>query len=212
MLQTQSCWNNENEELLKQWGERASVLRVLHGRTAVRYSHRSTMLSIPTIVLSTMVGSLQLRLDGVCQVEESYIEVVLACINLLVATLAALNTLLRYQEKSESHKSSASSFGNFYRQVSCELSFPRKERETPSDLMKSMKRHYDALLECSPEIPQDIISHFKVDPKSKNISLPDVCNGLDPIRICKSNTFFDDDDHLWINILCILAQDWIQVQ
>jgi len=191
----QQTWNDENELLLQQWGERSSVLRILHTDTSLKYTKYSTCVTIPTIVLSTVAGSIQLRVNS-CESEGGYIDVILACMNLFIAIIAGVGSILRFKEKAEAHKASASSFGNFYRQVSCELAFPRTERDNPSELLRSMKRHYDALLETSPDIPRCIVTNFKKTRVKLNpsLSLPDICNGLDPIKICKSNTYGGEDD------------------
>lgn len=148
--------------------------------------------TIPTIILSTLVGSMQLRIAGSDdEFMNADVEVFLASVNMFVAMIAGLNSLLKYQERAESHRTSSSNFGNFYRQVSCELAFPRSERESPSDLLKGMKRQYDTMLESAPDVPPMLISAFKLKYKKMNltITLPDVCNGLDPIKVCKHNTF-----------------------
>ena len=51
------------------------------------------------------------------------------------------------------------------------------------------------MLESSPDVPPMLISAFKAKYKKLNltITLPDVCNGLDPIKVCKNNTFERDE-------------------
>ena len=187
-------WNDNNENLIKEWGEKTSVLRILHSQAARKYKHYAICFKIPVIIMSTVAGSVQLRQDTFCSKdsESLSVELFLGVVNLLIAILTGLGALLRFEEQSESHRSSSNSFGNFYRQVSCELSYPREEREPPTDLLKSMKRNYDSLIEASPTLPSDVIEKFKKQKNLVDISLPDICNGLDPIRICKNNTFSDD--------------------
>ena len=189
-------WNDQNESLLKQWGERASVLRILHSKSSRRFRTRATLLTLPTIILSTIAGSLQLRISGDDVLQEMQsLELMLAFINLVIAINTGISSLLRYQERSEAHRSVSAQFGNFYRQISCELAFPRSEREPPNDLLKATKRHYDSLLESSPDIPQNVINNFKADYKKRDlkIAIPDICNGLDPIKVCRNSTYSDQD-------------------
>ena len=182
-------WNINNEELLKQWGERASVLRILHGKAAKKYSNYTFFITVPTIVLSATASFLQLRLENHCNEIHSELETFLACINLFIAILTGIGTIFNFHQKYEAHRSSSSNFGNFYRQVSCELSFPRNDREAPSETLRSMKRQYDNLLENAPDMPHVVVQDFKSHNKNLKISLPDICNGLDPIKICKSESF-----------------------
>lgn len=185
-------WNDANENLLKQWGERSSVLRILHNKASRSYKRGAMLLTLPIIVVSTIAASLQLRLSNEDKVDVQ-LEVFVASINILIAVMTGIASMLKWQERSEAHKTSSSGFGNYYRQISCELSFPRDERDPPSDILRAMKKQYDMLLEASPDIPQHMISKFKktYSDSEMTISLPDVCNGLDPIRVCKSDSYAD---------------------
>ena len=188
-------WNDQNETLLRQWGERSSVLRILHGTASRKYKCLSMWLTLPTIIISTIVGSVQLRFSAHDSSQNNNdfkdVELVLACCNILVACIAGVSSVLKYNEKCEAHRSVSSQFGSFYRNICCELAFPREERDPPDDLLRAMKRQYDCMLEASPDVPRRIILNFKKKYNKDNltITLPDICNGLDPIKVCRNQSF-----------------------
>lgn len=184
-------WNDQNELLLAQWGERASVLRILHNEASYKYRALALFVTIPTIVLSTLAATLQMRLSTDNALPRETMETLLSAINMVIAMVTGIGSLMRFHERAELHKTVSNQFGNFYRNVSCDLAFPRHERDDPNELLKIFKRQYDGLLEGMPDLPQTLIKKFKTKHKTKQmqIELPDICNGLDKIKICKTLSF-----------------------
>ena len=65
-----------------------------------------------------------------------------------------------------------------------ELSLPREQRMTATDLLKTMRDQIDRLYETSPDIPPITIAAFKKQyGDNKDITRPEIANGLDPIHI-----------------------------
>jgi hypothetical protein len=193
-------WTSHTEDLVKQWGERASVYRILHNKCASKYKRWSTLITIPCIALSTIAGSLQFMIageqnEGVSGGNES-MSLLVGTMNLGIAVMTSLNQFLKLQEKAEAHRVSSMAFGTYYRMISCELAFDRDSRQPADEFTLTAKKQFDTMIENAPEIDSVILEAFKQEIKEKggvNCSLPDICNGLSGIVVCRDYCVLDEE-------------------
>jgi hypothetical protein len=78
-----------------------------------------------------------------------------------------------------------------FRFLNIEMSLPRDQRMTPSELLKYTKETFDRLKETSPIIPPEIISNFKKQfnkPEYNDITKPEEANGLERITVYSEAT------------------------
>ena len=74
-------------------------------------------------------------------------------------------------------------------QIQIELALDRKRRKNAHDFLKISRAEYDRLIESSPSIDDDIIRSFKStfkNYKELDISVPNICNGLDRVSIFRA--------------------------
>ena len=193
-------WTSHTEDLVKQWGERASVYRILHNKCASKYKRWSTLITIPCIALSTIAGSLQFMIageqnEGVSGGNET-MSLLVGTMNLGIAVMTSLNQFLKLQEKAEAHRVSSMAFGTYYRMISCELAFDRDSRQPADEFTLTAKKQFDTMIENAPEIDSVILEAFKQEIEEKggvNCSLPDICNGLSGIVVCREYCVLDKE-------------------
>ncbi len=70
-----------------------------------------------------------------------------------------------------------------YRFISIQLSLPPKERIAARDLLKFVQESFERLYEVGGEIPIEIINMFKKQYRDAPVAKPEMCNGLDEIKI-----------------------------
>jgi hypothetical protein len=65
---------------------------------------------------------------------------------------------------------------------------------TAGDLLKTMRDQIDRLFETSPAVPPVIVSAFKeLYGENKDISRPEIANGIDPIEIYQETKVVNRD-------------------
>ena len=140
--------------------------------------------TIPTIVLSGLaglgsVGSSQiLPFTGASQL--------IGFLSFTAATLQTISSYYAFARRAESHRIAALSYEKLHRLLTFELSTPRSERTAPDVLMKQLKDEADRLNEVSPQLPAFAIKQFKRSfPDVKDIAIPAILNGLEPIAITR---------------------------
>lgn len=176
-------WNEQLERILASEAERCLCYSVLHRLCEQRYSSLNNYIALPCIVLSTLAGT--------CSVGSSSLfgngpaaSVAIGGVSILVGILNTLGSYFSWARRSEGHKSSSVQYGKLHRFLMIELSLPRAQRMTAGDLLKTMRDQIDRLFETSPAVPPVIVAVFKdVYGENKDISRPEIANGIDPIEI-----------------------------
>jgi len=176
-------WNARLEEYFAHTGEKAHCLSYLHKRSEEYYSRLCVFIDLPVIILSTLNGAVSVGSSTLFG-DSNYASVGVGAVALLTALLSTCSSYFSWSRRAEAHKISSIQYAKLYRFLSIEMSLPRDERMTPSDLLKYCKDQYDRLSEISPLIPPKIVADFKVRFKDlKDVSFPEEANGLHPIVI-----------------------------
>jgi len=176
-----SAWTEETEKLLAEWSEKASCYRWLHGRCEKKYKTRYYMFSIPVIILSTLTGAANVGMDSFVNEEnKSIASAIVGGVNIFAGILSTLQNFLKVAELMESHRSASVSWSKLGRNISIELALDKhKHRSKCSDFLAICRAEYDRLIEQSPMVDDNVISHFKRKFKKYEVSKPSICNGLD---------------------------------
>jgi hypothetical protein len=181
-----SDWTKEQEDLLKQWCEKAACYRWLHENAQAYFQRRHYIMTIPVIVLSTVAGTANFSLGSLVSSDsKEWYSMGIGAINLISGLIATLANFFRFAERMESHRSSGIQFSKFQRNISAELALSPAERENARDFVKLCRSEYDKLIEQSPPIPDKIIDWFNRDfEDDEDISKPDMCEGgITPTQI-----------------------------
>jgi hypothetical protein len=178
-------WNPMLEEYFSHTGEKATCLSYLHKKAEEKYSLTAIWIDLPVIILSVLNGAISVGSKTLFG-DSDYAPVGVGCIALLTGILNALGSYFSWSRRAEAHKISSISYSKLYRFLSVEMSLPREERLTPTDLLKYVKNEYDRLAEISPLIPPTVINSFRQRfSETKDISFPEETDGLQPIHIFK---------------------------
>jgi hypothetical protein len=184
-------WNRRLEEYFASTGEKAHCLSLIHKRAEALYSQRRNFIDLPVIIISSVVGFLSVGSSSMFPNNSMGASIGLGVGSLLVSVLNTTGSYFQWAKKSEGHRISAIHYAKMYRFLNIEMSLPRSERMSPHDLLKYTKDSYDRLQEVSPLIPPEIIKQFKQEftgkPEYKEITMPEIANGLEKITIYVSS-------------------------
>lgn len=178
-------WNDKLEEYFSSSGEKAHCLSMLHKRSEGVYSRQRNLIDLPVIMISSVIGFLNAGSSSMFS-DPKVSSVALGVGSLIVSVLQTVNTYFNWSKRSEGHRIASIQYGKLYRFLKIEMSLPRNQRMSPSDLLKRVRDDYDRLNEISPLIPETVIDEFKKKfggEKYKDVSIPEEMNGLEKIVV-----------------------------
>jgi hypothetical protein len=197
-------WEEEEEILLKEWGEKAMCFKWLHAQMHKKYRALNMRVTIPVIVLSTLTGTANFAQNRVPPNYRDYYPMIVGTLNLLAGVISTIAQYFKISEINEGHRVAALSWDKFARNIKVQLAKRRANREQAGVMMKYAKDEFDRLTEISPTISDRVIKKFSTNVKfmakrhSSNaggeggepniicFSQPDICDNFVPIKI------FDD--------------------
>jgi hypothetical protein len=182
-------WNHHLETYFVSTGERAECLSLLHKRAEELYSYRRTFIDLPVIVISSTTGFLSVGTATIFPGHEALASTLLGIASLFVGILNTTGAYFGWSKRAEGHRISSIHYAKLYRFLRIEMSLPRDERMSASDLLKYTKENVDRLAEVSPMLPPAIIEEFKKKyAQYTNISKPSETNGLESIGVFREQS------------------------
>jgi hypothetical protein len=178
-------WTPLLEEYFSSSGEKAHCLTLLHKNAEALYSNRRNWIDLPVIMGSAIVGFLNAGSSSMFN-DAKVSSVALGVGSLCIGILQTVNTYFNWAKRAEGHRISSIQYAKLYRFLKIEMSLPRNQRMSPTDLLKKVKDDYDRLAEISPLLPDVVIEDFKKkfsNDKYAEISKPEETNGLEKITV-----------------------------
>ena len=153
-------WSDDQEKILKSWGDKASCYKLMHDRAHKRFWSLNAWFSIPIIIFSTLTGTGNFSQESFPKNVKGNIVIAIGTINLLSAILLAIKGFLNVAEKGESHKISSVDWDKLGRKIRVELAKTRRNRQRCRLFMDICQEEYNRLIETQLSIPVDIIRWF----------------------------------------------------
>jgi hypothetical protein len=185
MEEKRNYWKEEEENLLKDWADKAQCYELLHSKSHAIYKRRHAYFVIPVIIISTLTGTANFAQDKISDTNSRNIFVmVTGGLNIGAAIISTISQFLKISEMNEGHRVASYSWGKFYRHIKTELAKHPLDRINPKDMLSMAKEEYDRLLEISPMIPKLIIQEFnKTFLDNSDISKPEICDVIVPTNV-----------------------------
>ncbi len=181
-INTPVSWTRRLERLIADEGEKALCMNWMHIQAEAMYSKRSTAISIPVIVLSTLAGTASIGSSSLFG-DSQFSSVGIGLVSIVVGILNTLGSYFAWAKRAEGHRITAQMFAKLNKFITIELALPRAQRMPPGDFLKFVKQEGDRLAETAPAIPPDIVMRFQHRFKKSTVSKPNIANGLDPIEV-----------------------------
>ena len=185
MDEKRNYWKEEEENLLRDWADKAQCYELLHTKSHAVYKSRHTWFVIPVIIISTVTGTANFAQDKITNEKDKNIFVmVVGGLNIFAAIVTTISQFLKISEMNEGHRVASYSWGKYYRNIKAELTKHPLDRTNPADLIAMAKEEYDRLLELSPMIPKKVVQEFnKTFLKNNKISKPEICDIIVPTTV-----------------------------
>ncbi len=185
MESKRNYWKEEEENLLKDWADKAQCYELLHAKSHAVYKQRHTYFVIPVIIISTLTGTANFAQDKITdQGKRNIFVMVTGGLNIFAAIVTTIGQFLKVSEMNEGHRVASYSWGKYYRHIKTELAKHPLDRINPADMISMAKEEYDRLLELSPMIPKKIILEFnKTFMNNDDFSKPEICDIIIPTNV-----------------------------
>jgi len=177
-------WNKTLEQFLADIGEKCIGYAWIHKKAEAMFSHRTTFLDLPTIIIGAVNGFLSVGSRQIFAGDDNA-SIYIGMISLFVSLLSTISSYFSWGRRAEAHKLASNAYARLSRMINIELhTKPRNERMAPHKLLDTVKSQYDSLCENSPLVPPPIVDLFnKRFGNVKDLSLPEETNGLYPIYV-----------------------------
>lgn len=201
MIKADIPWNQEHENILVEWADKAMCYRWLHSKSHLSYSNANALFTIPVIIMSTVTGTANFAINRIPEDYQGIATITIGCVNIIAAILSTIQQFLKITELSEAHRVSSISWDKFYRNIKVELAKEPIERISASNMLKICKEEFDRLMETSPMIKEKIINQFKdtffdaneaiekVRDQFENVKIPEICDQLISTQTSKHNWY-----------------------
>ncbi|MBW4639779.1 MAG: DUF4231 domain-containing protein [Gloeocapsa sp. UFS-A4-WI-NPMV-4B04] len=144
----------ELNELLEKWLNRAYIVLAGHHEAAGRFQSLHNWIGIPTIILSTLVGT---SIFATLQEKPNIsLKIAAGIASVMSAILASLQTFLRFEERAERHRKAGNNYSVLMRELEQETAFPTQNSEELEKFVTNLRERWNQLNAESPTIPRDI--------------------------------------------------------
>ena len=196
-------WTPEHEQILIEWGDKAMCYRWLHSKANTMYSTLNAWYTIPVIVISTLTGTANFAQERVPLEYQNFFVMIVGGFNILAGIITTIQQFLKITQLNESHRVSSIAWDKFYRNIKIELAKHPSERLEPKQMLKMSKEEFDRLIETSPNIPEKIVSQFKINfiqqESFDKIIKPEICDILVATSEYRNPWYNDENQSKIIN-------------
>jgi hypothetical protein len=143
--------------LLSLWWKRAEVAEHAHFLLATRLRRRNLWLGIPTVVVTTVVGttafaSLQDSGGAVPQL----VRILVGSVSVLAAVLAAMQTFFKFPERAERHGAAADWYAAIKRRIEQLQVLPPAEADQAAEAVQKIRDDLNHAGQTYPEIGERV--------------------------------------------------------
>tara|TARA_B100000035_G_scaffold315454_1_gene336408 strand:- start:8922 stop:9599 length:678 start_codon:yes stop_codon:yes gene_type:complete len=177
-------WNDEYENIITEWGEKASGLRFMHGNSASYWRGVSNNLTLYSIIATSLASAASLVAGSIDSTDaKDAVLFTAGGIGLITSFIQTLKKFYNCDEKAAEHGSISKQFGNYYRYVSLQMGMSREDRRPSDELFEYALKEYERLQQDALPLRGEDILLYKKTFKSSNQASPDNCKTDYSIKI-----------------------------
>jgi hypothetical protein len=141
------------------WHGRVRGAQQSHFQSAVACERKHLWLGLPTVLLSTVVGSsVFATLDKAATDRE---KLIVGSLSVCAAALAAIQTFLRYTERAERHRAAGAKFGALKKELEVALQYPPNGGDAEETYLRDFKAQWDHIVDSSPTAQESFFQKYK---------------------------------------------------
>jgi hypothetical protein len=141
-------------QLLTDWFRRTRESQMVHNRCANHFSRLHLWLGIPSVALSTIVGTAVFA--SLERATSADVRIGVGLLSVLAAVFAGLQTFLGYAERANRHRAAGAGYGALRRSLEMLKTFPSADEAALVSTLGEVKKQMDELAGTAPEVPARI--------------------------------------------------------
>ena len=171
-----ASWNDDYENLIAEWGEKAAGLRFMHNNSASYWRKVSNDLTLYSIVATTVASAASL-VAGSLDSESAKNAVLFTAggIGLVTSFIQSLKKFYNSDEKAAEHGSIAKQWGSYYRNVTLQMGMSREDRRPSDELSDWALKEYERLQQEALPLRQIDVTLYKKTFGKSDQAMPDNC-------------------------------------
>ena len=142
----------DKKTLLSRWHLKCRRNRHANYFAANHFSKKHYQLGVFSVSISAIVGSSVFASLG--KIVEPSAQIIVGAFSILAAIMTALQTLLKYGERSAKHRDTGYRYGALVRQI--EILFSKNEEDPDDRELEKLNDIIDEVAESAPELPEKI--------------------------------------------------------
>ena len=181
-----NSWNDNMENLMKSWGEKAAGLRFMHDNAAGSWKKFSNTLTLWSIGITTVASGVSLVAASIDNEEAKNIVLyVTGGIGIVSSLIQSLKKFYNAEEKSADHNAVARQFGTFYRYMTLQMNLTREDRLPSDQLSEFALKEYERLQQEAPPLGGAQVELFRKTFSESEQAIPDICEKKFNIKVYK---------------------------
>jgi hypothetical protein len=176
-------WKKEHESILANWCDTAQCYRWLCFSSHEKYSKLQYMFSIPTIIMSTVIGAASFTTIATSTKFGAYMPLIIGSVNITIGIFNTLQQYFKISEYNEHYRICGLAWAKLERTIEFELSKSREERGPASPFIRKASEDLERLMETTPLFPKEIICILAIKLESdqfRNVRTPSVLTEFHP--------------------------------
>jgi len=169
-------WNDNMENLMKMWGEKAAGLRFMHDNAAGSWKKFSNTLTLWSIGMTTIASGASLISASIDNEEaKNAVLYAVGSVGIISSLLQSLKKFYNAEEKAADHNAVARQFGSFYRYMTLQMNLTREDRQPSDQLSEFALKEYERMQQEAPPLGGAQVALFRKTFAHSQQAVPDVC-------------------------------------
>lgn len=187
MPQRVRIWHAQEEKVLKEYAEICNTYAWLHSKAEERLSAWSHSLIIPAITINGLIAALSFA-SSASGTSMSF-SIAVGIMNVIAGSLTLVEHTLGFTLDVDKHRECAIVFGKIGRQISNELSLPKRDRTMDGcDFVRYASSEADRCLQMYVSIPDTIMRRYSKEFGRSAKTLREVTIFTEPITSSSSSS------------------------
>jgi len=179
-----ASWNDDYENLLASWGEKAAGLRYMHGNSSGYWRSVSNNLTLYSIVATTVASAASLVAGSIDDVgAKDAVLFAAGGVGLITSFIQSLKKFYNADEKAAEHGAIAKQFGSYYRYITLQMGMSREDRRPSDELSEWALKEIERLQQEALPLRGADVQLYKKTFKTSNQAMPDNCRTDYAIKI-----------------------------
>ena len=179
-----ASWNDDYEDLLSSWGEKAAGLRYMHGNSSGYWRGISNNLTLYSIIATTVASAASLVAGSIDNIDaKDAVLFTAGGIGLVTSFVQSLKKFYNADEKAAEHGAISKQFASYYRYVTLQMGMSREDRRPSDELSEWALKEFERLQQEALPLRGADVNLYKKTFKASNQAMPDNCRSDYSIKI-----------------------------